>query len=103
MCISIFDDRHKKVLICGSYAEKPDKDIVGIYYIKERIENLSGIVFPKFIPYEEKLSSELIHGKRKNRRRVLDDLYVEDVLFRNDGGVIFYLRDIKRVFQKKSL
>ncbi len=96
-----FDDKNEQLIISGNYAEKHDRDVKGIYYIKKKLKNLLNLEVPNLIPYEQRLSAELIQGKRKNRKRILDDLQLKEVLFRNDGGVIF-INEITKEYSRRS-
>ena len=95
-----YDNGNDELAICGTYAEKRGKEIKGFYLIKKSIDQLQVMESPTFIPFQERLYEDILQGK-KRKSKVLDDLSLKELVFRNDGGVLL-ISEIKREFSRRN-
>lgn len=96
-----YDDKHKNIIVTGNYSDSKGKQVEGLYFYRANINNLQTNKAPKFIPYTEGLGQELLQGKRRNRKHVFDDLEVQNIIFRNDGGTLV-MAEISKDFSRRS-
>lgn len=96
-----YDNENKNLIICGNYSEKSGKESSGFYIFKKPINDIYAAEIPKFIPFQARLSDELLQGKKRSKKRILDNLLVKDLIFRNDGGFILVSEIIKE-FSRRS-
>lgn len=97
-----FDNKNSNLVICGNYSLKLGKESKGVYIFKKNINALASAgEAPGFFPYNANLSKELLQGKRRNKKRILDDLLVKDIIFRNDGGIIL-ISEIMKEYSRRS-
>ncbi len=96
-----YDDKHKNIVVAGNYSDSKGRQVQGLYYYRANINNLQSSKGPKFIPYTEGLGQELLQGKRRNKKHVFDDLEVQNIIFRNDGGALV-MTEISKDFSRRS-
>lgn len=96
-----YDNNNQNLIVCGNYAEKRGKEVVGLYLMKSHINQIGETMIPTFIRHKSSLGQELLQGKKRNRKRAFDDLTVRDIIFRNDGGVLV-ISEIAREFSRRS-
>lgn len=96
-----YDNKHQQLIVCGNFGEKKDKDSKGVFILKKSLLELQGFEYPQLINYDPNLGRELIQGKKKNKKRILDDLYVKEIILRNDGGLLL-VSEITKEFSRRS-
>lgn len=95
-----YDNKNKLFLIAGIYSEKKSKEAKGYFYLSERFESISSSSNIRYISFEANLYDELIQG-RKKKSRVLEDISLKDVLFRQDGGFLL-ISEIEREYSRRN-
>lgn len=96
-----FDNKNRNVVISGTYSEKRGKEVKGLFFYKKNINALEDIDFPKFLEFGATLGEEVLQGKRRNRKRVFDDLELQNVILRNDGGALIVC-EITKDYSRRS-
>jgi len=96
-----FDNINQNLIVCGNYSEKKGKEVVGLYLMKSNINRINATLVPTFIKHKSSLGQELLQGKKRNRKRIFDDLQVKKIVFRNDGGVLV-ISEITKEFSRRS-
>ena len=95
-----FDNKNNELIVCGTYADKKGKESKGIYLMKKEISKLSEMEAPVFIEYNKRLFEDLLQGKKK-KNKVLDNLSVQNIIHRNDGGLLV-ISEITREFSRRN-
>ena len=95
-----FDNKNNLFLIVGIYSEKKSKEAKGYFFLSERFESISSSSNIRYISFEANLYEELIQG-RKKKSRVLEDIALKDVLFRQDGGFLL-ISEIEREYSRRN-
>lgn len=95
-----FDNRNRKWLICGTYSEKKQKEAEGYFYISKSTEEFEEIEVFNYLPFATDLHTELLQG-RKRKNRVLEDLTLQEVIFRQDGGFVF-ISELEREYMRRN-
>lgn len=96
-----YDNKNRNLVICGNYSEKLGKESKGIYVYKKNINAINVLDQPNFLPHKPSLSDELLQGKKRQRKRILDNLLVKEIIFRNDGGLLL-VSEIRKEFSRRS-
>ena len=95
-----YDNLNDRWLICGTYSEKKQKEAEGYFYVSKSTEDLKEKEFFNYLPFAEDLHTELLQG-RKRKNRVLEDLSLQEVIFRQDGGFIF-ISELEREYMRRN-
>jgi len=95
-----FDNKNNLFLIVGIYSEKKSKEAKGYFFLSERFESISSSSNIRYISFEANLYEELIQG-RKKKSRVLEDIALKDILFRQDGGFLL-ISEIEREYSRRN-
>jgi len=95
-----YDNKNDELIVCGTYADKKGKESKGIYLVKKEVSKLSEVEAPVFIEYNKRLFDDLLQGKKK-KNKVLDNLTVQNIIHRNDGGLLV-ISEITREFSRRN-
>lgn len=94
------DNKNQNLIVSGTYGVKRGKEIKGYYYLCKSIESYREGEILNYIPFKETFYEELLQGKKK-KKRVLNDLMIQDILLRNDGGLVF-ISEIEREYSRRN-
>ncbi|MBT8231891.1 MAG: hypothetical protein HKO66_05500 [Saprospiraceae bacterium] len=94
------DNKNNNFVLSGTYGEKQKKEIKGFFYLCKPLNSLKENEKLSYVPFESSFYEELLQGKKK-KRRVLNDLTIQDVILRNDGGIIF-VSEIEREYSRRN-
>lgn len=94
------DNKNERVIICGTFTDKKGKETKGLYFINNKLTELTGAETVYFIDFDESLQNELLHGKKK-KSKVFDDLKIKEVINREDGGFVM-VSEISREFSRRN-
>lgn len=94
------DNQNKHLILAGTYSEKKGKDVKGYFYLNKPISQLQAIEKFEFLNFPENLYEELLQG-RKRKNKVLQDLKVQQVVLRNDGGMLI-VSELEREFSRRN-
>lgn len=94
------DNKNNNFIISGTYGEKQGRDTKGYFYLCKSIESFKEGEQVEYIPFKSTLYSELLQGS-KRKHRVFDDLRIQDIILRNDGGLVF-ISEVIREFSRRS-
>lgn len=94
------DNKNNNFIISGTYSEKFGRDTKGYFYKCKPIDAFGEGEEVNFIPFKSTLYSELLQGSKK-KGRVFDDLEIQDIILRNDGGLVF-ISEIIREYSRRS-
>ena len=95
-----FDNVNNKIILCGLYGDKKAKDLKGYFYSVADLNSLTEDEYFTFLPFGDNLYQELLQGKKK-KQKVLDDLEIQDVVLRKDGGLII-ISEIEREYSRRN-
>jgi hypothetical protein len=88
-----YDNINKKLLIVGLYSDKNTGNTDGLYHIILDAGNLANYQIST-LSYDEELVADF-HGKYNPKRESLYNLDVQDVVLREDGGVLLLAEENK--------
>ena len=94
------DNKNQNFVISGTYREKQSRDVSGYFFLCKKIEGLRESESLKYIPFKNTFYEEFLQGKKK-KKRVLNDLTIQDIILRNDGGLIF-ISEIEREYSRRN-
>jgi hypothetical protein len=94
------DNLNARWLICGTYSEKKQKEAEGYFYISKSTLDFKEKEVFKYLAFSENLHSELLQG-RKRKKKVLEDLSLQEVIFRKDGGFVF-ISELEREYLRRN-
>lgn len=95
-----FNNTNNHLVLAGTYSEKRDKGTKGYYYLDKSVSELMPFEQLTYLPFKESLYSELLQGKKK-KNKVLDDIMIQDVIFRSDGGLVF-ISEVIREYARRN-
>jgi hypothetical protein len=95
-----YDNRNDKLIICGTYSDKKGKEADGYFYLSKALEELITNETFNLVPFEEDLYQELLQG-RKRKNKILADLHIQDVVLRNDGGLLV-VSELEREYSRRN-
>lgn len=95
-----YDNRNRRFLICGSYSEKRGKEVQGYFYLSRPLAQINDKQGFEYLIFEETLYEELLQG-RKRKSRVLEDISLKEIIFRNDGGFLL-ISEIEREYSRRN-
>ena len=95
-----FDNVNDNLIITGSYSEKRGKDVKGYFVIKKDVKNMEREDQVSLITFPTMLFEDLLQGK-KRKQRVLEDLAIQNVIMRQDGGMVI-ISEIEREFSRRN-
>ncbi|MDA8693218.1 hypothetical protein N9L92_04080 [Saprospiraceae bacterium] len=96
-----FDNKNQNVVVSGTYSEKRGKEVKGLFFYKRNVNDLLEFDSPKFLEFGATLGEEVLQGKKRNRKRVFDDLELQNVILRNDGGALVVC-EITKDYSRRS-
>jgi thiamine phosphate synthase YjbQ (UPF0047 family) len=96
-----FDNKNRNVVVTGTYSEKRGKEIKGMFFYKKNINELETLDVPSFLEFGSNLGEEILQGKKRNRKRVFDDLEIQNIILRNDGGALVVC-EITKDYSRRS-
>jgi hypothetical protein len=96
-----FDNKNRNVIVTGTYSERRGKEIKGMFLYKRNINKLKATEVPGFLEFGSSLGEEVLQGKKRNRKRVFDDLEIQEVILRNDGGALVVC-EITKDYSRRS-
>jgi hypothetical protein len=88
-----YDNFNKKLLIIGLYSDKNTGNTDGLYHIMLDANNLTNYQIST-LSYDEELVVDF-HGKYNPKRESLYNLDVQDLVLREDGGVLLLAEENK--------
>lgn len=94
------DNKNNNFIISGTFGEKQGRDIKGYFYLCKPIDTFREGEPVNYVPFKSTLYSELLQGNKK-KNRVFDDLRIQDIILRNDGGLVF-ISEIIREYSRRS-
>ena len=94
------DNKNQNLIISGTYGLKRGKEIKGYFYLCKPVESFREGEVLSYIPFKETFYEELLQGKKK-KKRVLNDLTIQDIILRNDGGLVF-VSEIEREYSRRN-
>jgi len=94
------DNKNGNLILSGTYGLKRGREIKGYYYLCKSIESFQEGETLTYIPFKDTFYEELLQGKKK-KKRVLNDLMIQDIILRNDGGMII-ISEIEREYSRRN-
>ncbi|MBK8502186.1 MAG: hypothetical protein IPL46_08245 [Saprospiraceae bacterium] len=88
-----YDNLNEQLLIIGLYSDKNTGNTDGLYHISLNANNLSDFRIAT-LSYDEELVSDF-HGKYNPKKESLYNLDVQDLILREDGGVLVLAEENK--------
>lgn len=96
-----YDNRNKKLIVCGLYADKKSKVSSGIFLFDKQLSDLKLIEDVQFIPFSESLVDEVSRTKRR-KNKIFEHFSIRDVVKRQDGGILMMLELTKEYSRRSS-
>lgn len=94
------DNKHQRWLICGTYSKRKRKEAEGYFYISKKLSDFTSMEKFEYFPFDDDVFNELLQGKHK-RGTAIENLALQNVLFRNDGGIVF-VSEVVREYARRN-
>ena len=94
------DNLNNRIVIAGLYNKKADHRVDGIYMFNEAYRSLNENKKIKFFPFNESFVSE-VSSNRKNNKKQLENFGLNNLVLRNDGGVLLFA-EMNKTYNRRN-
>lgn len=94
------DNINDRIFIGGLYSKKGDHRVDGLYFLNKELNSLSGREDMRFMPFSESFVND-VASKRKGNKKQLENFSLNNLVFRNDGGVLLFA-EMNRIYNRRN-
>jgi hypothetical protein len=84
-----FDNENKRLVLTGMAGESNEFNMDGYFLFNKHIDSMEFEMELSLEPFDSKLLTE-VYGKRNRKQNTLSNYSINDLLHRNDGGVVIF-------------
>ena len=95
-----FDNKNKQLILAGTFTDRKAKEALGYYHFNKPMSQVGFEESLKLTYFPNNLFEELLQGK-KRKSKILQDLKVQEIVLRNDGGLLI-VSELEREFSRRN-